>query len=105
MANLVPSVLASANPLEHIVQHPLVTTPADWGLFTPDGRVTILSDQIVMMIVAGLLLTLLMPILVRRRRGRGELDSHVPTGFANFLEAVCQYLRKEVAEPALGPHT
>jgi F-type H+-transporting ATPase subunit a len=87
------------------VPHPLVQTEANWGLLTPEGRVTVLSDQIVMMIVAGLLLTLFVPVLVRKRRGRGEIDSHVPTGFANFMEAVCQYLRKEVAEPALGHHT
>lgn len=105
MSSFLPTVLASSSPLDHIVQHPLVTTPADWGLFTPEGRITVLSDQIVMMIVAGLLLTLFVPALVRRRRGKGEIESHVPTGFANFMEAVCQYLRKEVAEPALGPHT
>ncbi len=29
----------------------------------------------------------------------------VPTGAANGLEAVCEYLRKEVAEPALHEHT
>ena len=29
----------------------------------------------------------------------------VPTGAANGLEAVCDYLRKEVAEPALHEHT
>ena len=29
----------------------------------------------------------------------------MPTGAANGLEAVCEYLRKEVAEPALHEHT
>jgi len=42
---------------------------------------------------------------VRRRRGTSDIDSLVPTGSANALEAICDYLRKEVAEPALHEHT
>jgi F-type H+-transporting ATPase subunit a len=45
------------------------------------------------------------PVLVRRRRSREGVGQMVPTGFANFVEAVCQYLRKEIAEPNLGEHT
>ena len=97
--------LMASNPLEHVVQHPLVQAHAEKGIFTPEGRITLLSDQIVMMIVAGLLLTLLVPVLVRRRRSREGVGRMVPTGFANFFEAVCQYIRKEVAEPNLGEHT
>ena len=44
-------------------------------------------------------------MLVRRRRGRSGVDALVPTGAANGLEAICEYLRKEVAEPALHEHT
>lgn len=97
--------LMAANPLEHVIQHPLVQRPADLGPLTPEGKITILSDQIVILILAGLLLTLLVPVLVRRRRSDDAVGRLVPTGFANFFEAVCQYLRKEVAEPNLGEHT
>ena len=98
--------LMAANPLEHVIQHPLVEVPADLGkVLTQDKVITILSDQIVTMILAGLLLTLLVPVLVRRRRSTDAVGRLVPTGFANFFEAVCQYLRKEVAEPNLGEHT
>jgi len=97
--------LASDNPLSHVVQHPIVEAPADLGILTPHGRITILSDQIVMMIVAGLLLTLFVPMLVRRRAGSDAIGRLVPTGWANFFETVCQYLRKDVAEPVLGAHT
>jgi F-type H+-transporting ATPase subunit a len=97
--------LMAANPLEHVIQHPLVQRPADLGLLTPEGKITLLSDQIVIMILAGLLLILLVPMLVRRRRSKDAVGRLVPTGFANFFEAVCQYLRKEVAEPNLGEHT
>ena len=100
-------ILASAGPLDHVVQHPLWTMEADWGGWplTPHGVITLLSDHIVMLITAGVLLVLLVPALVRKRRGAGAIDSLVPTGFANFFESICQYLRKEVAEPALQHHT
>jgi F-type H+-transporting ATPase subunit a len=44
-------------------------------------------------------------MLVRRRAGRDPIGRLVPTGWGNFFEVVCQYLRKEVAEPVLGRHT
>jgi F-type H+-transporting ATPase subunit a len=97
--------LASDNPLAHVVQHPMVEAPADLGFLTPHGRITILSDQILMMVAAGLLLTLFVPVLVKRRAGGDAIGRLVPTGWANFFETVCQYLRKEVATPVLGAHT
>src|SRR4051794_37333225 len=96
---------AAESPLEHIVQHPLIERPASLGPLTPNGVVTIFSDQIAMVFLAGVLLMALVPLLVRRRRGASEVDALVPTGAANGLEAVCEYLRKEVAEPALHEHT
>jgi F-type H+-transporting ATPase subunit a len=97
--------VAGANPLEHIVQHPLVQAPADLGFLTPQHKITLLSDQIAMLIVAGVLLVLFVPWFVRRRRGGDALGSLTPAGPANFFEAICHYLRQEVAQPALGPHT
>jgi F-type H+-transporting ATPase subunit a len=97
--------MAPENPLGHVIQHPLKEVPADLGVFTPKGVVTVLSDQIVMMIVAGLLLMFVMPYLLRRRGGSDAIGRLVPRGFTNFVETVCQYLRKEIAEPVLGVHT
>ncbi|MCO6437013.1 MAG: F0F1 ATP synthase subunit A [Phycisphaerae bacterium] len=106
-------VLASLNPLSHVVQHPLRQGDLDlksslgflgW-LLTPEGKITFLSDQIVMMIIAGLLLVLFLPSLARKRRGSDEIGRLVPTGFANFLEVICDYLRKNVAQPVLHEHT
>ncbi|HXU44789.1 MAG TPA: F0F1 ATP synthase subunit A [Thermoanaerobaculia bacterium] len=93
---------APENPLEHIVQHPLVQKAAPWA---PGGAITLLSDQIVMMIVAALLLILIVPAMVRKRKGTDPVGSLVPFGFGNFVEAVCTYLRDEVARPNLGEHT
>jgi F-type H+-transporting ATPase subunit a len=93
------------SPLEHIVQHPLIERPANLGPLTPNGVVTLFSDQIAMLALAGLLLILCLPLMSRRRRGKGDIDSLVPAGSANALEAICEYLRKEVAEPSLHEHT
>lgn len=95
----------AANPLEHVAQHTLVSRPADWGFLTPGQVVTVLSDQIVMMLVAAALLVLFVPVLIRRRRGDDAVGRHVPAGGGNMLEALCQYLRKDIAEPMLGEHT
>ena len=93
------------NPLEHVVQHPLVQRPANLGPLTPEGEITLFSDHISMILLGGLLLVLFLPPLVRRRRGTGEVDSLVPAGPANAIEAICSYLRDEVARPVLGPYT
>jgi F-type H+-transporting ATPase subunit a len=93
------------SPLEHIVQHPLIERPAKVSPLTPEGKVTLLSDQIAMLMLGGLLLVALIPMMVKRRRGKTGVDTMVPSGSANMLEAVCDYLRKEVAEPVLHEHT
>jgi len=100
-----PAAGHSENPLEHIVQHPLIERPANLGPLTPNGVVTVFSDQIAMLILAGALLICFVPMMVRRRRGKAGVDAMVPTGSANALEFVCDYLRKELAEPALQQHT
>ena len=93
------------SPLEHIVQHPLIERSVSAGPLTPDGKITLFSDQIAMIALAGILLVALVPMMVKRRRGRAGVDALVPKGSANMLEAVCDYLRKEVAEPVLHEYT
>lgn len=95
----------AADPVDHVRQHAHRTIEADLGFLTPDGVVTVMSDHIAMLLTGGLLLMLLLPAWVRRRRGGDEVGRLVPAGPANFVEAVCEYLRKEVAEPALHEHT
>ncbi|HEX6898888.1 MAG TPA: F0F1 ATP synthase subunit A [Thermoanaerobaculia bacterium] len=95
----------AGNPLEHIVRHPILQREAHLGPFTPDGKITILDTHILMMMVAALLLILLVPVWLRRRRGTDAVGSLVPAGPANAIEAICQYLREEIARPALGEYT
>ncbi len=97
--------MAPENPLGHIVQHPIRQIEGNFGFLTPDHRITLLSDQILMMILATLLLVVAVPVLVRRRAGDDRIGRLVPTGWGNFFEAICQYLRKEAIEPVLGAHT
>jgi len=100
-----PHAAEPESPLEHIVQHPLVQRPAAVGPLTPEGKITVFSDQIAMLALAGILLIALVPMLVKRRRGKSGVDGMVPTGSANGIEAICEYLRKEVAQPVLHEHT
>ena len=100
-----PAAAEQESPLEHVVQHPLIEHTAKVGPLTPDGKITVFSDQIAMMLLAGLLLIALIPLMVKRRRGKTGVDAMVPSGSANMFEAVCEYLRKEVAEPVLQEHT
>src|SRR5213078_3068186 len=93
------------SPLEHIVQHPLIERSTSVGVLTPEGKITLFSDQIAMIALAGVLLVVLVPMMIKRRRGSAGVDAMVPAGSANMLEAVCDYLRKEVAEPVLHEHT
>jgi F-type H+-transporting ATPase subunit a len=96
----------SDDPLSHVLQHPLKTIEAHLPFpFAPQGHVTLLSDQIVILIVSGVLLMIFLPLWVRRRRDDSETGRLVPSGPANFVEAVCDYLREQVARPVLGAHT
>jgi len=100
-----PHAAEQESPLEHVVQHPLIQVPAPVTPLTPDGRITVFSDQIAMLGLAAVLLIAFVPMLVKRRRSKAGVEAMVPTGPANTLEAVCEYLRKEVAQPVLLEHT
>ncbi|MGH9465248.1 MAG: F0F1 ATP synthase subunit A [Thermoanaerobaculia bacterium] len=96
---------AESNPLSHVVQHAIVQRPLDAGLLTPEGKITLFSDHISSILLAGLLLVLVLPRALRRRVAQDEVEALVPTGFRNAIEAICHYLREEVARPSLGPYT
>lgn len=98
--------MATGSPLSHIVQHPLIQQEADLGILTPEHKITLLSDHIAMIIVAGFVLMLFVPPLVNRRgKDEDEIEGMVPSGFRNFIEVICNYFREEIARPALGEHT
>jgi F-type H+-transporting ATPase subunit a len=78
------------NPLSHVVPHFLSDDP--------NSFLSHVSNHVVMLIAAAILLIIFLPLAARKK-------SIVPTGFRNFLEAVMQYIREEVARPALGKDT
>ena len=84
------SILA-ASPLEHVIDHPIVTA-GDWYIIT---------NHMVMMVLAAAAMLLIFPAITKRYRD-GE---HVPTGTRNFFEAIMMYIRDDVAKPVLGDET
>lgn len=85
--NLTATILATENPLSHVVQHDL-----HWGLpFT-------FTNHMLMVILAAILMLIILPLVARQR-------SMVPRRLTNFFESICVFIREEVARPALGPNT
>jgi len=80
-------VLASADPLSHVLPH---------GLFKV-GDYTV-TNHVFMLLSSALLLVIVVPIAARA-------STLVPRGLRNALEAVLQYIREEMARPAIGPAT
>ncbi|MFM8385514.1 MAG: F0F1 ATP synthase subunit A [Planctomycetia bacterium] len=80
-------VLGAADPESHVLPH---------RLFELGGHPV--TNHMVMIAVAGLVLMVLMPIAAAAR-------SIVPTGLRNMVEAVLQFLREDVARPILGHET
>jgi F-type H+-transporting ATPase subunit a len=88
---LAAAPLAAANPLDHVV---------DWPIWTA-GKWWILTNHMVMMLIAAGLMLLIFPAMTRRYRD-GE---HVPTGTRNFFEAILVFIRNDVVKPILGDKT
>ncbi len=90
-------LLAASDPMEHVLSHPLFTLQ--------DGQIVI-DNHIIMQVAATVLVLLLIGSAFRsRRRAEGDaVEALVPRGSANFFEAICSYLRNEVAKPTLGPY-
>ncbi|MFO0973877.1 MAG: F0F1 ATP synthase subunit A [Phycisphaerae bacterium] len=97
-------LLASGSPLEHVVQHPFVQQPIRLPGFLPQ-TFTWLSDQIVMQMLAGLLAIVVLTVAARYPRSGDELRRLTPRGLCNLIESICDYLRTQVARPALGEYT
>jgi hypothetical protein len=72
-------VLGAADPLNHVVQHPLLEP----------GGVTLLSNQLLMMFVAAGLLLYFIPRFVRMRHGASGDERYIPRGWGNLIESVC----------------
>ena len=96
---LIP-VLGTSNPLGHVIDRPLITSP--------DGAIWYVSNVTVMLALATVV-TMLIVIPAARRiatgKGRTVDDMRARGALANFVEAVCLYLRDEIFRPILGDQT
>lgn len=88
-------LIAASNPLLHVVQHPV------WE----PGGFTLFSNHVLMQLITAGLLLYFLPRFVRQRAGADDVGRHVPHGWGNAIEGICEALRKYVARPALGPYT
>jgi len=94
MQSLLPNlmILAQTNPLEHVLDKPVVFT---------EGGFWIISNNLINQLISGGLMLLIFPRLTRGYRE----GKHVPTGTRNLFEAVLVYVREEIARPILGDQT
>jgi F-type H+-transporting ATPase subunit a len=85
------SILAASSPLDHVLDTPQIYGHGAHGVWW-------LTNHMIMMCIAALLMLIVFPILTRRYRS-GEL---IPTGTRNFFEAIMLFVRNDVAKPVLG---
>ncbi len=90
------------NPLTHVADHPWFMINEGQGYLR---QLTLLSNHIIMLIVAAVLLLVFLPRWVRLRRDADEVRRLTPTGMRNFIEVICEYLRDQIARPNLGAYT
>ncbi len=85
-------LLASSDPIEHILPHPITS-------FTLGGHEVIVTNQMLMALVAAVLMILIFPVLFRKA------NTEAPRGARNFFEAILSFLRDDVIRPALKENT
>jgi F-type H+-transporting ATPase subunit a len=101
---MIAALLAAADPLDHVVQHTAVGFGIE-GKYLNLLYFPVISNHILMQVLAGGLLVWLMPKLVAQRAGSDPIGRLVPRGFGNAIEAVCAALREHIFGPNLGRHT
>jgi F-type H+-transporting ATPase subunit a len=91
---MLSTLAAGDNPLTHVVPHPVFRI----------GPVAV-DNHMLMQTLAALLLICIVPMAVRQRRSSTPIGQLTPRGLGNFFETICNFLREEVARPALGKYT
>jgi F-type H+-transporting ATPase subunit a len=87
-------LLSALNPLEEVVSKRIEQIPpihiGPWELH--------FTNHMFMVMLASLVLMIGLPLAVRQK-------GLVPRGFRNVIEAICVYLREDMARPMLKDHT
>ncbi len=92
------TILGAASPVAHVTDKPILEV----------GGVWIISNVTIMLIVSAVVTALIVIPAARRiapGSGRSVDEMRASGPWANFVEAVCLYLRDEVFRPVLGEHT
>ncbi len=92
-------LLASSDPLHPVVQ---------WyweRIGQPPFSFTLMSNIILMELLALVLLIVLIPRCLRPRRSDDPVERLTPRGAGVAIEGLCTALRDHVARPVLGPYT
>ncbi len=95
-------ILASHDPIDHVLPHrfgnKLLHLPLNDFYFT---------NHLLMTLVAAAILLLFFPMLGRRYAAMANRspERRIPTGFANLIEAMMQFVRNDVAKPVLAEKT
>lgn len=101
-------LLAAANPIDHVIDKPLITLDAGRWVGT-DGHNLWLVSNVTVMLVACAVLTALIVIPASRRIRTGNnrnIDDFRTQGLmANLVESVCLFLRNDVFKGVLGHDT
>ncbi|QOJ14097.1 MAG: F0F1 ATP synthase subunit A [Planctomycetia bacterium] len=92
-------MLAAADPVSHVAQH--IAYEFGEGLF----RFPLLSNHIIMQVLAALIVLWVIPRAVAKRAGRDAVGRLVPTGLGNAIEVLCLALRDHIFKPNLGAYT
>ncbi len=93
---------ASSDLMNHVLPYRIIHDP----LFSICGVDFYLTNHIVMTIVVAIVLILVFGRFASRIRCGSGVDKYVTKGrVPQILEVICEYLREEVARPALGKMT
>ncbi len=100
-------LLMASSPMDHVYQW--IYQRAHIGtwdsVFTPGGTITVVSNHIIMQVIAVLLLVLVIPRCARVGKTGDAVEDLTPRGMRNLIETICAYFRDTVARPILGEHT
>lgn len=95
MTGWINPILASANPVGHVTDKPLY---GQWYV-----------SNVTVMLFASMIVTMLVVIPAARKiasgPGKTTEDVRAKGAWANFVEAVCLYLRDQIFRPLLGEQT
>ena len=101
--SLVPTLAAGDDLMSHVLPHRIMHDP----LLTVGEYKFYLTNHLLMTLVAAGVMLLVLPYVAARVKTKGQgVEAYMTRGrVAQLFETICQFLRDEVARPALGDLT